>query len=113
MVTKAAYCAIKFDNVKNSLAIRNNTFATKSKTNNAVNIDTGKNNKNRITLSGNKISGVSGSKASGVFVGSGTCTIKKNKIEKVNAGIQVVKKNSSYKQSGNTYKTVKKKIKVE
>lgn len=113
VVTKAAYCAIKLDNVKNSLTICNNTFATKSKTNNAVNIDTGKNNKNRITLSGNKISGVSGSKASGVFVGSGTCTIKKNKIEKVNVGIQVVKKNSSYKQSGNTYKTVKKKTKVE
>ena len=83
VVTKASYSAIKLDNVKNVLTISNHTFTTKSKTNNAVYIDTGKKNKNRITLSNNKISGFSGSKASGVFVGSGTCTIKKNTIQKV------------------------------
>ena len=61
----------------------------------------------------NKISGVSGSKASGVFVGSGTCTIKKNTIENVEIGIKAVKENSSYKQSGNKFMTVKAKIKTE
>ena len=113
-INKVAYCAIKVDNVTNPLTIRDNTFSSNSKTSNVVNINTGKNNKNRITLYKNRISGVSGTKGSGVYVGSGTCKIKKNSIDNVDVGIYSMKENSSYTQSGNAFgKNVKIKTKTE